>query len=165
MAKRKKRKASAPNLPDEVLERARKQLDGTLDEGEASDEGEPEAAAPVAEAEAAAAPQAEPEKAKAAPVVQSTRTTTASSSRRSERRRATTGGTSRSATAGTTVAQRSKRGELDGEQIAHLLANPTKIVSEEELHEEYGYVLRDLRNMGILAATLFVVLVMLAQFI
>lgn len=58
-----------------------------------------------------------------------------------------------------------KRGELEPDFVEDMLANPTKFVTEEELHEEYGFVLTDLRNMGILAAILLVVLVLLAQFL
>lgn len=54
---------------------------------------------------------------------------------------------------------RKNQGELDGEYVADMLANPTKIVTEEELKQDYGYVIQDLRNMGILAAVLFVALV------
>ncbi len=46
-----------------------------------------------------------------------------------------------------------------------MLANPSVEVTEEQLREEYSFVLSDLRNMGILAAALFVVLVLLAQFL
>ena len=58
-----------------------------------------------------------------------------------------------------------QRGELEVDVIEDMLANPTDVVSEEQLREEYGHVLVDLRNMGILAAILMVVLVGLAQFI
>jgi hypothetical protein len=58
-----------------------------------------------------------------------------------------------------------QRGELEVDVIEDMLANPTDVVTEEQLREEYGHVLVDLRNMGILAAILMVVLVGLAQFI
>lgn len=80
--------------------------------------------------------------------------------RRARRRRSTTPTVS-----GGQYAQRRDKDNLSGEEIAHALANPTKFVTEEELHEDYGYVLSDLRNMGILAAILMVLLVALAQFI
>ena len=54
---------------------------------------------------------------------------------------------------------------LDSEAMEEMLANPTKFVTEEELRGEYNYVLLDLRNMGMLAAALMVLLVGLAQFI
>lgn len=58
-----------------------------------------------------------------------------------------------------------QRGELEGDVIRQILENPTDFVSEEQLREEYQHVLVDLRNMGILAAVLMIILVMLAQFI
>jgi hypothetical protein len=48
--------------------------------------------------------------------------------------------------------------------IENMLAHPTKIVTEAELHAQYGFVLKDLRNMGILAAGLMLSLVVLAIF-
>lgn len=61
--------------------------------------------------------------------------------------------------------QRNKKDEMDSETMQHLLAHPTRIVSEEELQGEYQYVLNDIRSMFILAAGLMVALVILAQFI
>jgi hypothetical protein len=58
-----------------------------------------------------------------------------------------------------------KRGETDQDKIKYLLENPTKIVSEAELRQEYFHVLIDLRNMGLLAAVLIAILVILAQII
>ena len=55
--------------------------------------------------------------------------------------------------------KRKNQGNLDAEYIADMLENPTKIVTEEELQEDYAYVIRDLRNMGVLAAVLFVFLI------
>jgi hypothetical protein len=51
---------------------------------------------------------------------------------------------------------------LDPVFVAEQLANPTKIVTEEQLQEDYGFVIRDLRNMGVLAAVLFVALIGIA---
>jgi len=47
----------------------------------------------------------------------------------------------------------------DAAFVAEQLANPTKIVTEDELKEDYGFVIKDLRNMGILAGVLFVALI------
>ncbi|MCY4539053.1 MAG: hypothetical protein OXE52_12610 [Chloroflexi bacterium] len=58
--------------------------------------------------------------------------------------------------------RRKDEGALDAEYVADLLANPTKEVSEEELRADYGFVIKDLRNMGILAAGLFVALVLVS---
>lgn len=62
----------------------------------------------------------------------------------------------------TQLERRKGEGNLDAEYVADLLANPTKVVSEEDLRAEYGFVIKDLRNMGILAACLFVALVAVA---
>ena len=51
---------------------------------------------------------------------------------------------------------------LDPAYVADRLANPTKIVTEEELHADYGFVIKDLRNMGILAGVLFLALIGIA---
>jgi hypothetical protein len=58
---------------------------------------------------------------------------------------------------------RRRERELTLAEIEDILAHPTKTVTEAELHAQYGYVLADLRNMGALAAALFVLLVVLAQ--
>ena len=61
--------------------------------------------------------------------------------------------------------RRKDEGSLDAETVADLLANPTKVVSESELRAEYGFVIKDLRNMGILAAALFIALVIVSLLI
>ncbi len=58
--------------------------------------------------------------------------------------------------------RRKDQGALDADYVAELLSNPTKIVSEDDLRADYGFVIRDLRNMGILAAALFVALIIAA---
>ena len=55
--------------------------------------------------------------------------------------------------------QRRDKGSVDADYVAELLANPTKVVTEDDLRADYGFVIRDLRNMGILAAALFVALI------
>lgn len=55
--------------------------------------------------------------------------------------------------------RRKDEGALDAEYVAELLANPTKVVTEDDLRADYGFVIKDLRNMGILAACLFIALV------
>lgn len=51
---------------------------------------------------------------------------------------------------------------LPQDVINELLHNPTKIVTEDQLRSEYGYVLTDIRGMFILAAGLIVLLFALA---
>ena len=58
--------------------------------------------------------------------------------------------------------RRKDEGALDAEFVAERLANPTKVVSEEDLRADYGFVIKDLRNMGILAAVLFVALIIVS---
>jgi hypothetical protein len=135
MSKRKNRK-NAPNLPKAALERARAQARG-------EEYVPPE---PVVEDEM---PEEDEEE------VEATDRADRRNERRSRRR--------------TTPAQYSKR-RSDGEPLTNdaletALARPTKFVSEEELHEEYGHVVTDIRNMFVLAAVLMVLLVALAQFI
>jgi hypothetical protein len=52
---------------------------------------------------------------------------------------------------------------LRADVVANLLQNPTRTVSEETLKAEYSYIVADLRSMGVLAAGLIVLLVVLAQ--
>ena len=62
----------------------------------------------------------------------------------------------------TQLERRKDQGSLDAEYVAELLRNPTKVVTEDDLRADYGFVIRDLRNMGILAAALFVALIIAA---
>jgi len=125
MAKR-RRNRNKPNLPDDVLARARKNAGIEEEETDAVDN--------------------------------STKSTDASddadsvSSRAARRRKLSPVQLERSR----------QRGELSNDLISEALQNPTNIVSEEELGEDYKHVLVDLRNMGILAAILITLLVSLA---
>ena len=58
--------------------------------------------------------------------------------------------------------RRKDEGALEGEYVAELLANPTKVVTEDDLRADYGFVIKDLRNMGILAAGLFIALIIIS---
>jgi hypothetical protein len=60
------------------------------------------------------------------------------------------------------LARRKDQGSLDAEYVADLLANPTKVVAEDDLRADYGFVIKDLRNMGILAAGLFIALIIVS---
>lgn len=55
-----------------------------------------------------------------------------------------------------------RKKSLTSEDISQLLANPTKTVTESELRAQYGFVLRDLRTMGVLAGASFLFLIALA---
>lgn len=63
---------------------------------------------------------------------------------------------------GATLEKRKDSDSLTGDYIAEMIANPTKVVTEEDLRADYGFVIKDLRNMGILAAVLFVCLIGIA---
>ena len=52
--------------------------------------------------------------------------------------------------------------DLTQEEIADRLANPVRLVSEAQLREQYGYVVKDLRSMGLLAAALFILMILAA---
>ncbi len=52
--------------------------------------------------------------------------------------------------------------ELTQDEIAERLANPVRQVSEEQLRAQYGYVIVDLRSMGLLALALFVLMILAA---
>ena len=58
--------------------------------------------------------------------------------------------------------RRKDDGDLAADYVADLLANPTKVVTEADLRADYGFVIKDLRNMGILAAGLFIALVIVS---
>lgn len=65
-----------------------------------------------------------------------------------------------------TSARSSRKEEKhDISYIRNRLANPTRIVSEAQLKAEYGYVINDLRSMGILAALLIVALVVIEKIV
>ncbi len=132
MARRKSRKKS-PNIPQDVLEQARQENgDVAEDENAQSEETATENEAVVAV------------------------------ERRSRRRRRRRSSQPSAARKAERDLRRKKKGELSQEQIAYLLSHPTKEVDENELRDQYGYVVKDLRNMGLLAAALIVVLIVAA---
>jgi hypothetical protein len=104
------------------------------------------------------------ETASAAPVARSTKSV---SERRRERTSSSGSGSARrSPNAPVQYSQINKKSDaMTPERVQQLLANPTKFVSEDDLRKEYGHVVTDIRNMGILTGVLLVVLVVLAQFI
>jgi hypothetical protein len=56
----------------------------------------------------------------------------------------------------------SKSSALSQEQIAEILANPTRTVTTEELRREYGFVLRDIRSMFVVAGGLVLLEIIMA---
>lgn len=134
----KRRERGSQRLNRELLDRARRQAAAIEGEDAAEAQDEPEAAeTPEESVETAAAP-----------------------------RRSSSGDvlTRRPSTAKRLRARNEsvRRKSLTAYEIADLLHNPTKTVSEEELHAQYGFVLADLRSMGLLAAASFGVLLLLA---
>lgn len=142
MAKR--RRSKKPNLPKATLDRARRQVGQEIPEDEAKVE-----AVEAQSLEADATPdEVEEEK-------QPVRAAAASQSVADRQRKR----------AAIQLEKARKKGELDAEMMREMLANPVRVVTDEEMAEDYRHVLVDLRNMGILAAALMILLVGLAQFL
>ena len=134
MSKRKNRNQS-PNIPQSTLDRARQQLGQTEEPVAAAPEAKVEKAAPVVE--------------KAAPAV---------AARPAVERRP------RPARSGTSAPRTSRKEEKhDMAYSRQRLANPTRIVTEADLKAEYGYVITDLRAMGILATVLVIALIVIEK--
>lgn len=153
MARRKRKKSNKPNIPQATLDRAREQAglapaeeveeiqDEVISSDEAVDSSEAVAETPASLGD----------------IVREQKTEKPAKAERPRRRR--------SKVSAAQLEKAKQKGNVDNEMVTELLLNPTIEVSEEQLHNEYGYVLKDLRNMGILAAVLLVLLVGLAQFI
>jgi hypothetical protein len=138
MARRKRSKQ--PNLPEATLERAREQANLiSADETGADETDETTSETGTPQPDAAAPVKLAPK----API-----------SQRTGRRISTA-----------RLEQSRRRGDIDGEMVEYMLENPTKVVTEAQLREEYGHVLVDLRNMALLAAALIVVMIVIAQVI
>ncbi len=142
MSKRKTRKNSSPNIPEETLERARQEAG--LAPKPKSEESEPEDEAEEIVAAALVAPAVSIPK----PEISRRREVSAQSAKRKAKPR------------------RSMNYEdMSQEEVAYALDHPTRIVTEEALREQYGYVLADLRSMAILAGVLFAALIVIAAII
>jgi hypothetical protein len=143
MSKRRNRK-STPNIPQDILERARQQIaqqdTASAESGESVEEASEEVSTGISK-----------------PVASATKVNRAERAQPQKPRPRRREGI-----------QPARFGEKkidpnDPETVQQLLANPTKVVTEDELRREYGYVLSDLRSMGLLAAGLVVALVIIAQ--
>ena len=133
MSKRKNRNQS-PNIPQSTLERARQQLGGDAEQVAAVEPTVEKAAAVVEKAEVAARPVVE---------------------RRAVRPARPAGSPARAA--------KHKEDKHDMAYIRARLANPTRVVTEDQLKQEYGYVIKDLRWMGGLAAIMVIALVVIEK--
>jgi len=129
MAKRRRKK---PNIPQSAMEHARQEL------GQDEQPSQPAEDKPVIET-------------KPADDVKPAKAETTEQPKQRRRRR--------NLQAATLEKRKNADSQMDGEFVAEMLANPTKVVTEEDLKADYGFVIKDLRNMGILAAVLFVFLV------
>ncbi len=145
MSKRKNRRNS-PNLPQSTLDRARQQLGVEPTEVE-----EPVEEIEAEEPEVVEKPVAV--KAEAKPAARSPRSSSSSSRPRSSTRRRTDAAPSRS----------SRKEQMDMSIVRNRLEHPTRVVTEEELKQEYSFVIKDLRSMFLLAAILIVGMVIFAQ--
>ncbi len=73
-----------------------------------------------------------------------------------------TSSSSRSSRRGS-LSREPRRRELKPEVVSQMLENPTIEVSEDQLRQEYGYVVNDLRSMALVAVALVIALVVMAQ--
>ncbi|MCA9894504.1 MAG: hypothetical protein KC615_16055 [Anaerolineae bacterium] len=137
MSKRRK-KSSAPNIPQATLDRARQQA------GLPVEKPTEEVVEEVKEAKAEAAPKT-PNKPK--------------DTRPARRAR------SRAASSVQIEGRKKRRSEPETYMVEDALRHPTIFPTNEDLQAEYGFVLRDLRNMFLLAAVLMVALVVMASLI
>jgi hypothetical protein len=135
MARRKPNRSSKPNIPQETLERVQREAN-----------------------KGASTPEAPAEEAQATVRIVETPAPPPSARRRT--------GTSTAKRISQSQYERAKAsGELDFEIIKDRLNNPDKFPTPESLQAEYQTVIGDLRDMGLLALALMVLLVVLAQFI
>jgi hypothetical protein len=141
MSKRKNRNSS-PNIPQATLDRARQQITGE---------------SPAKPAESV---EETPVRAEAAPIVPAAprtptaRVSTARPRSSSNRRRAESA-----------QPRGGRKDQLDTEIVKNRLLHPTRMVTQEQLREEYGYVIHDLRAIAIIAIAMIVFMVVLAQVI
>jgi hypothetical protein len=141
MSKRKNRSAS-PNIPQATLDRARQQISGDVP------------AAPDEPIEAAAEEKVDSVTLTNPPPRPSAARVSASSNRGRSNRR--------------TQPAQSKGGRKEGmatDVVRNRLMHPTRIVTENQLREEYGFVMRDLRMIGFISIAMIVLMVVVAQIV
>jgi hypothetical protein len=141
MSKRKNRSAS-PNIPQATLDRARQQISGDapLEPVEAVEEA-------AAEAKVESVTLTNPPPRPAARI-------SASSSR--------TRGTRRTQPA---QAKGGRKEAMGTDIVRNRLLHPTRVVTENQLREEYGYVMRDLRMIGLISIAMIVLMIVVAQIV
>ncbi len=141
MSKRRSRKSSQPNIPEETLRRARQEA-GL----EPPDPAEP--AEPPSETVRPPAPEAASPRASARREPLPAAASSAPAPRKRKRR-----------------AEKVSYEEMTYEEVLELLENPTKTVGEAELRAQYGHVISDLRSMFALAAALFITMIVVAALV
>jgi hypothetical protein len=146
MSKRRNRKQS-PNLPPEMLERARQQL--------AQQEGGSDDAVEEVNVAAPAQPEPKVEVVKSPEVRLATAKSAAANARARSSRR---GGLQPAQSRG-----ERKTDQTDTKYVRSRLANPTRFVTQDQLREEYSYVVHDLRTMGILAVVLLIAMIVIEK--
>lgn len=144
MSKRKNRRSS-PNLPQATLDRARQQISG---------EAPPAPTQPVETTPDEAQAEAEPViTLTPAPYLAARRASaTTSSSARPRSRRVQPA-----------QAKGERKDTLDTEIIKNRLLHPTREVKEDQLRQEYSYVIKDLRAIAVIAAVMIALMVVVAQ--
>ncbi|MBZ0300353.1 MAG: hypothetical protein K8J31_11450 [Anaerolineae bacterium] len=138
MSKRRNRKQiNKPNLPEETLARARREAGVEAEEIEEAEEEMVEAVV--------AKPAPRPTPREAAPHSAEMLPSAQRRSRRKERA--------------------ADPSQMTQAEVADRLAHPTKTVSEEQLRTQYSYVIADLSSMGVLAAALGIIMIVIARFL
>lgn len=138
MSKRRSRKSSQPNIPEETLRRARQ---------EAGLEP-PDPDEPPAETARPPAPELAPPRTSTRREPLPTAAGSAPAPRKRKRR-----------------AEKVSYEEMTYEEVLALLEHPTKTVTEAELRAQYGHVISDLRGMFALAAALFITMIVVAALV
>jgi hypothetical protein len=152
MAKKKKRSGS-PNLPQESLDQAAQDVQPTADDPEAPKAVARPAATPLNPRPVRVRASASARRAEAAAQAASRGDYSMYGYDPVERREREIARIKR---------EKEKKGQLDLSVMRERLANPTRNVTTEELANEYGYVVRDLRSIALLSGGLILLLIVLA---
>jgi hypothetical protein len=140
MSKRKNRTAS-PNIPQATLDRARQQISGDVPVTPAAPVEEA-----AVEAKVESVTQTNP-----APRPSAARVSASSNRARSTRR------------VQPAQAKGGRKEAMGTDIVRNRLMHPTRVVTENQLREEYGYVMRDLRMIGFISIAMIVLMVVVAQ--
>lgn len=139
MSKRKNR-TSSPNIPQSTLDRARQQISG---------DAPIVPAAPVEEAAVEATVESVT-LTNPPPRIATVRSSTSNRVRSNRRTQPAQARGGRKEAMGTDV-------------VRNRLLHPTRVVTENQLRQEYGFVMRDLRMIGFISIAMIVLMVVVAQ--